>query len=112
MDKIRDLIMRNRIRLGEFFHDHDPLRRGSVDASKFRTTLYAQKIQLTNEEYSLLEHHYRCPRDPLKVRYFDFNEEIERIFTEKDLEKNPTKTLKSFAAPSILDSARLTAAEE
>jgi hypothetical protein len=40
---------------------------------------------------------------PTKIRYFDFNEEIERIFTEKDLEKNPTKSLASFKAPSILD---------
>jgi hypothetical protein len=40
---------------------------------------------------------------PTKIRYFEFNEEIERIFTEKDLEKNPTKSLSSFKAPSILD---------
>lgn len=43
--------MRHRIRLGEFLQDHDPLRKGTIDATKFRTTLYAQKIQLTKEEY-------------------------------------------------------------
>jgi hypothetical protein len=43
--------MRHRIRLGEFLQDHDPLRKGVIDATKFRTTLYAQKIQLTKEEY-------------------------------------------------------------
>ena len=32
-----------------------------------------------------------------------FNEEIERIFTEKDLEKDPIKKLTEFKAPSILD---------
>lgn len=37
------------------------------------------------------------------VDYVSFCEEIANIFTEKDLEKNPTKTLKSFDAPSILD---------
>ena len=40
---------------------------------------------------------------PTKIRYFEFNEEIERIFTEKDLEKYPTKSLSSFKAPLIFD---------
>ena len=97
------MVKKNRIRIGEFFQDHDPLRKGRIDATKFRTTLYAQKIQLTTEEYQKLEDRYRFDKDPTKIRYFDFNEEVERIFTQKDLEKNPTKTLSEYRAPSILD---------
>jgi len=41
---------------------------------------------------------------PTKIRYFEFNEEIEKIFTEKDLEKNPTKTIPAFTAQPSLDS--------
>ena len=37
------------------------------------------------------------------VNYISFNNEIEDIFTEKDLEKNPTKKLQPFNAPSCLD---------
>ena len=37
------------------------------------------------------------------MNYVAFNEEIERIFTEKDLEKDPTKKPAEFKAPSILD---------
>jgi len=37
------------------------------------------------------------------VNYNAFNQEIEDIFTEKDLEKNPTKKLTPFNAPSCLD---------
>jgi hypothetical protein len=37
------------------------------------------------------------------VNYVDFCEEIAAIFTDKTLEKNPTKTLSTFNAPSILD---------
>ncbi len=58
---------------------------------------------LTNEEYDLLEEHLRLPQDPTKVNYVVFNEQIENVFTEKDLEKNPLKTLSVFKAPSILD---------
>jgi len=89
------------------------LRKGVIDATKFRTTLYAQKLQLTTEEYEKLENHFRDPTNPLKIRYFDFNEEIERIFTDKDLEKNPTRSLSAFKAPSILDpKSQLSATEE
>jgi hypothetical protein len=60
---------------------------------------------LTSHEYSLLEKTYAIPNSanaPL-VNYVDFCEEIAAIFTDKTLEKNPTKTLTSFSAPSILD---------
>jgi hypothetical protein len=57
------------------------------------------------EEYNLLEQ-VHCVKDstnaPL-VNYVDFCEDIGNIFTEKDLEKNPTKRLTTFTAPSILD---------
>ena len=103
MKKLKEQVMRARIRLGEFLQDHDPLRKGTIEATKFRTTLYAQKLQLTKEEYQLLEDYYRDETDPIKIRYFDFNQDIENIFTLKDLEKNPQTTLSAFKAPSILD---------
>lgn len=50
---------------------------------------------------------------PTKIRYFEFNEEIEKIFTEKDLEKNPTKTIPSFTAqPSLDGGSNLTPQED
>lgn len=73
LSKVKDAVMRGRIRLGEFLQDHDPLRKGTIEATKFRTTLYAQKIQLTTEEFQKLEDYYRDPTDPIKIRYFDFN---------------------------------------
>lgn len=47
------------------------------------------------------------------INYINFNNEIEDIFTEKDLEKNPTKKLTPFNAPSCLDPKdKLTSEEE
>ena len=91
MSKIKHQIKKDRIRLGEFFLDHDILRKGCLPAQKFRGVLYSQKIQLTNEEFESLENAFRMPNDQTKVNYVLFNEEIEKIFTEKDLEKNPLK---------------------
>jgi hypothetical protein len=58
---------------------------------------------LTNEEYELLEKHFALSSDPTKVNYVQFNEDIEKIFTEKGLEKDPLKKVEEFKAPSILD---------
>lgn len=89
--------------MGEFFQDHDLLRKGNLPAQKFRGVLYAQKIQLTNEEYTLLEETFKLASDPTKIDYVQFNEDIEKIFTDKTLEKDPLKKLEEFKAPSILD---------
>lgn len=32
-----------------------------------------------------------------------FNDQLDKIFTERDLEKDPVKKLEEFKAPSILD---------
>lgn len=37
------------------------------------------------------------------VDYVSFNRDIENIFTDKFLEKDPLKTVKEFKAASILD---------
>ena len=105
MTKIKQAVKRERIRILEFFQDHDLLRKGVVTPTQFRSTLHQHKVQLTSAEYALLENFYKVQNEanaPL-VNYVDFSEEIGNIFTEKDLEKNPTKSLKSFQAPSILD---------
>merc|ERR1712060_674285 len=40
MKKIQNAISKDRIRLTEFFQDHDILRKGYLPASKFRSVLY------------------------------------------------------------------------
>jgi hypothetical protein len=60
-----------------------------------------------------LEDYFRDPSFPQKIKYYEFNEQIEEIFTAKDLEKCPTKSLSNFKAPSILDpKSQLTPNEE
>jgi hypothetical protein len=67
---------------------------------------------LTDAEYEMLETFFQLPNDPTKVNYVQFNEDIEKIFTEKDLEKDPTKKLSEFKAPSILDPKDVLTSEE
>jgi Ca2+-binding EF-hand superfamily protein len=112
MFKLKAQVKKDRIRLREFFQDHDPLRKGHVIKQKFRGVLHTQKISLTNEEYENLENYYSVPSDDTKVNYIDFNEAIENIFTYKDLEKNPLKKTQEFHAPSILDPKNVLSSQE
>lgn len=103
MRKIKNIIKKDRIRLHEFFLDHDVLRKGYLANQKFRSVLYSQKIELTETELGRLQAYFQCAGDSNNVDYVSFSEEIEKIFTEKDLEKCPTKRLTDWKAPSILD---------
>lgn len=41
MEKIKNIIKRDRIRLLEFFQDHDLLRKGYLEPTKFRSVLHS-----------------------------------------------------------------------
>lgn len=103
MKKIKQIVKRDRIRLLEFFQDHDLLRKGYLPCQKFRGTLHGQRISLTPVEFERLERAFALPTDAGLINYVTFCDELDAIFTNKALEKNPTARPDSFNAPSILD---------
>jgi len=54
-------------------------------------------------EYERLEQHFAMPNDRGLINYVAFSNELDTIFTDKTLEKNPTTLPTAFQAPSILD---------
>ena len=100
--KIQNMIKKDRLRLLEFFQDHDILRKGYVPQQKFRGVLHTHNISLTNAEYDALEAMFAMP-DPKLINYVEFCKLNDAIFTDANLEKDPTKRLNQFKAPSILD---------
>ena len=103
LKKIKVIVKKNRIRLLEFFQDHDGLRKGYVPFQKFKGVLHTQKVELTDAEYQTLTGAYQVNPDGSLINYTNFNEAIEKVFVEKGLEKAPTKKWDEFKAPSILD---------
>lgn len=103
MVKVKQIVKKDRIRLLEFFQDHDQLRKGYLPCQKFRGVLHSQRILLTPVEFERLEKHFALPTDAGLINYVDMNEELDAIFTNKALEKNPTNRPDTFTAPSILD---------
>ncbi len=57
---------------------------------KFKGVLHNQKVHLTEEEYGTLIEAFKTT-DPTLISYKNFEDHIERIFVDKELEKQPTK---------------------
>ena len=58
LQKVKQIVKKDRIRLLEFFQDHDILRKGYLPSQKFRGTLYSQRINLTDAEFEKLQLRY------------------------------------------------------
>lgn len=90
---IRKKVKEQRMRLSEFLRDFDGLRSGSITYSQFRIGLNMAKIDLSNTEFDLLCKYFASDI-PGKVKWRDFVDSIEEVFTVKGLETMPTFTVK------------------
>ena len=57
---------------------------------KFKGVLHSQKVLLTDQEYQTLIDAFKTD-DPNLINYKAFEDHIELIFVDKELEKQPTK---------------------
>eukprot|EP01016_Furgasonia_blochmanni_P015088 TRINITY_DN1811_c0_g2_i3.p1 TRINITY_DN1811_c0_g2~~TRINITY_DN1811_c0_g2_i3.p1 ORF type:complete len:956 (-),score=361.13 TRINITY_DN1811_c0_g2_i3:227-3094(-) len=115
VDKIRADALLNRLRFSEYFKDFDPLRKGIIPANKFRGVLSKMKLDFDFNEDVLntLENMYRAPDEPTKVNYQRFCDDVEVVFTQPELEKNPLGRPENFTLPAFLDPKdQLSEAEE
>ncbi|KAL0489557.1 hypothetical protein AKO1_010433, partial [Acrasis kona] len=96
--EIRSQVSQHRIRLRQFFTDHDKLRHGEITPNKFKAGLDMANIHLTKTQLKLLEDNLMVKKsDGLElVRYVDFCDYVDLVFTEPKLEKQPTKQLFPF----------------
>ena len=85
---IRRKVKEERMRLSEFLRDFDKLRCGAIPTTQFRIGLNMGKIELSNAEFDALCEHFAA--EPGKVRWRDFVDKIEEVFTTKALEQSPT----------------------
>jgi len=103
MLKIKNIVKKGRIRLMEFFQDHDNLRKGYVPYMKYKGVLRSQNIELTDTENEILLDRFKLSEDSKLINYVDFVEEIDRIFTKKGLEREPRATVEEFTPINIID---------
>ena len=85
--RIRTFCKQQRTRVAEFFRDFDKLRSGYITDSQFRIGLNMAKIVLSSQEFEALLQHFRAPKEGRHVRWRDFSDTIDEVFTKKNLEK-------------------------
>ena len=112
LDKIKHTVKINRIRLNEFFEDFDPLRKGTCTKAKFRTALDMANLHLRSEEFDILEKFYSVHEEEDKVYYKDLVEEVETVFTIKNLEKDPLLRPKEYITPDFINPEKRLTEEE
>ncbi|CAF0814337.1 unnamed protein product [Brachionus calyciflorus] len=95
MGRIRSHCLASRIRVKEFFQDMDPLNSGFVTKAQFIRCLSSfglssiGSFNITKSQTEALCREYINQSDPLKCSWKKFEEDVESVFTVKNLEKNP-----------------------
>jgi Ca2+-binding EF-hand superfamily protein len=110
-ENLKKYANRNRVRFREFFRDFDKRRSNEVSDAHFRTGLSYIKVTFTELELQALANKYRNPSSG-RVRYADFCDSIETVFTTKGLERMPTAEVPSITAEAFLGPRQLSDADE
>lgn len=64
------------------------MRSGFITNGQFRIGLNLGKIQISHNEFKLLTEHFKAPKDGEHMRWKDFVDHIDEVFTKKELEKS------------------------
>lgn len=89
-DRLRSAVVMKRVRIEEFFHDYDKLRKGRVTKHQFHSILSQLNFNFTLGEYNALAARYETS-DPEKFfNYVDFCASINKAFTTTGIDKAPT----------------------
>lgn len=98
LSRMKKKIKQDRIRIHEFLRDFDKLRSGAITNTQFRLGLDMAGLQLSNQEFDLLVEHFKHETRLDNIRWKDFCDRIEDVFTTKGLEKQP---LTNVTNPSL-----------
>ncbi|XP_029049367.2 uncharacterized protein LOC114879045 [Osmia bicornis bicornis] len=101
IQQIQRHILENRIRISEFFKRFGHLNVGRVTVSQFKRGLDGLQVSslgrlyLAETEIDALVEIYKDPNDPDRVCWRTFQDDIDQVFTVKELEKLPNLTVES-----------------
>jgi Ca2+-binding EF-hand superfamily protein len=107
MNKIKNKVVKERIRVIEFMKDYDKLRSGRISSILFHRALDMCGFGLNTSEVKALASRYASSKDEDFVDYVAFTDEIESVFTMNELEKVPTADVFQFIPPDAVDENQL-----
>ncbi|KAA3674765.1 uncharacterized protein DEA37_0006198 [Paragonimus westermani] len=88
LDELKAEVYRRRIRLSDWFRDHDKLNHGYMPRATFRRCLGVLPLTLGETALSMIEDCYKGPQ-PESIDWRKFCAEIEHVFQTPNLEKDP-----------------------
>lgn len=99
--QVKDRVFSERIRLRDFFFDFDKKRTGCVSKTQFVSAMSIAGFRLTT-----LEMHELCEQYPSgvldrPVRWRDFTDDVDAVFTRANLEKTPTALVAGNSRKSL-----------
>ena len=99
VDKIRLIVRQRRVRLIEFFLSFDSTGKKHCTPAQFRRALDMSGVTrematVGEDELYALVGDYTSASDPGKVRYADFCDDVDEVFTIKGLQKTPLTPVK------------------
>lgn len=92
MKRIQAQVTLKRIRIKEFFLDFDNLRKNIVTGDQFKRILANLGITLSENEFNEINNVYNVDgviSREKRIKWMDFCEDIDTVFTLKGLDKNP-----------------------
>ncbi|XP_033149875.1 uncharacterized protein LOC108601541 [Drosophila busckii] len=109
---VQNYIHKNRVRSCEFLEKFDTLNIGSITKNQFERGLSNMGVgkYLSQREFELLAERYMDPLDMTRIRWRNFVDEIDTVFTTKNLDKmplcvveSPLQHIKEMPRPGTLD---------
>jgi hypothetical protein len=89
-DRLQHHVVMKRVRIEEFFHDFDKLRKGKVTKKQFESILSMLNFNLTFNEFDGLANKYKTVDPEFKFDYVKFCANINSAFTTYGIQKQPT----------------------
>ena len=107
IEKIQAEVVMKRLRIREFFKDFDPLRKGTITEQQFRRVLHISNLNISESDISVLLAQYKIDQLPNGlVRFSEFCEEVDKIFTTKGIDKDPQAVVAQIQKETTLPARR------
>jgi len=103
-ERIQNMVVIKRVRIGEFFRDYDKLRKGKVTGNQFTSVLSMLDFNLTDEEYDFLIEKYKTADG--MFQYSTFVDNIDSAFTIKGIDKKPTTKVPQINKKVVLEKSK------
>lgn len=92
--------------------DYDRHRHGLINETQFIRVMCSSGLTITPSQAAEMAAQYRLANGDNRVRYTEFCESMESIFTDKGLEKSPTKKMEAYSTTKLSRKQPLSANEE